>query len=78
MTTDTKNNIAFMPRSERIHPDAILQMARGAGLKNVIVIGWTEDGGFYYSGSEPIEQTIYMMRNAEFELFCSMGEDEAS
>lgn len=66
------SNVAVLPVSDRVHPDGILESARNAELKKVVVIGWTEEGRFFVSGSESLERTIFMLRNAEHELFKDM------
>lgn len=71
-----KSNVICLSVGDKIHPDGILEAARNAHLGKVIVIGWTESGDFYVAGSETIEQTIFLMRNAEYELFSGMGGDE--
>lgn len=65
-----------LPTAPTNHPAAIIEMAKEADLKAVVVIGWMQDGSMFFSGSEAISNTIYMMRNAEFELFQFMAKDE--
>lgn len=76
--SDPASNIKILPIGDRIHPDALLEAARNASLKKVVILGWTEDGRFYNAGSENIESTIYLLRNSEHELFKMMDENEAS
>lgn len=70
------SNVATLNVGSRIHPAGVLEAARSKDLKKVIVVGWTQEGHFYFNGSESIEQTIYLLRNAEHELFKEMDADE--
>lgn len=72
------SNVSVLAVAERVHPDGVLEAARGMNLKRCIVIGWTKEGRFFCSGSESRENTIYMLRNAEHELFRQMDEDEGA
>lgn len=71
------SNIAILPVSTTVHPDAILEAARNAKLKKVVVLGWDQDGRFFFSGSESREITVFLLRNAEHELFTTMDAEEA-
>lgn len=70
------SEVFCLPVSDRIHPDGIIENARGANLKRVVIIGWDQDGNLFFSGSESLETTIYMLRNAEHELFRYMDREE--
>lgn len=37
---------------DRIPPTRVIDAAKDAGLAEVLIIGWTEDGRFYISSSE--------------------------
>ncbi|HVZ18507.1 MAG TPA: hypothetical protein VG897_15415 [Terriglobales bacterium] len=71
-------NVAVLPVGKRLHPAGVIESARSSNLKRVFIIGWDEDGKFFFSGSESIETTIYMLRNAEHELFQAMERAEAA
>jgi hypothetical protein len=69
--------VSILPVGERLHPDGVIETARAANLKRVVIVGWDDRKQFFYVGSESIEQTIYMLRNAEHELFKEMDILEA-
>ena len=71
-----KSNVSALAISSRVHPDGILEAARNAKLKRVVIMGYDENGHFYCKGSESFAQTIFLLRNAEHELFAAMDHDE--
>lgn len=66
-----------LPVGDRVNPDGIIEAARNARLQRVVIVGWDQDGKMFFSGSESLETTIYMLRNAEHELFRYMDREEA-
>ena len=70
------SNIAILPVTARRNPDAIIEAARNAKLKRVIIVGWDQDGSFFCEASESMSDTIFMLRNAEHELFKMMDAEE--
>lgn len=71
------SKVAVLPTARTVSADAILEAARSAGLKKVVIVGWDEDGDFFFSGSESIETTVYLLRAAEHKLLTyTCGEDE--
>ena len=69
-------DVVALGSGAQTHPDAVSEGARAEELKKVVVIGWRPDGSFYFSGSEAIDMTIFLMRNAEYELFKFMDRTE--
>jgi hypothetical protein len=47
-------------------PDYILEAAKGNGLEAVLVIGWLENGEFWFSGSTgDMERVVFLLERAK-------------
>ena len=49
----------------RFDPDAILEEAKGHGFTILAVLGETEDGEFWISGSANAGETLVLLKRAE-------------
>lgn len=58
----------------RFDADEILEAAKGAGFKTIVVIGELEDGSSWISGSANAGESIILMERAKHNLI--FGEDD--
>ena len=53
----------------------ILATAAGAGLEDVVVVGWRENGEMYFASSQSNgAEVLWLLRQAEHELMASVRE----
>ena len=65
----TKNSIRILPVPGPVNPDAILEAAKNADLTEVVVIGWDENGGMFFSSSATkLKEIDWLLSNAKIEL----------
>jgi hypothetical protein len=73
----SNDNVTDFPGETRLRTPApkILASAAGKGLEDVVVIGWTRDGKFYFASSQSDgAQVLWLLRQAEHELIASVRE----
>lgn len=67
--------VKCLPGTGDVHPDAILEMAKGQGLAEVVVLGRDKDGDLAIWGSTSELKTIlWMVVNAEHWIIQQAGE----
>lgn len=58
-----------MVTSVSLSPERVLTSALTAGLKSVIVVGFDQDGDFYFASTEAdAAEVVYTLRRAEWKL----------
>ncbi|MGD9724501.1 MAG: hypothetical protein AB7U76_24950 [Pirellulales bacterium] len=70
------SKVAVLPTAKTVSADAILEAAREAHLKRVVIVGWDKDGDFFFSGSESIETTVFLLRSAEHNMMKYLDEED--
>ena len=73
----SNDNVTDFPGETRLRTPVpkILAIAAGAGLEDVIVVGWRESCEMYFASSQADgAQVLWLLRQAEHELISSVRE----
>ena len=63
---DEDRKIAILPGTGKRDPDAVLELAREAGLTSVLVVGWGDDGNlFMCSSAAKYREMDWLLANAK-------------
>lgn len=60
-----KSNVRILPGTGSRSPDAMLEVARNAGLEDVTIVGWVGDDLFFSTSRERNAETLWDLEQAK-------------